>query len=102
MKYYAKAPRISLVEYHDYELLLGVNSNLSGRGSMKVSDWPRGWIFEADNEFASYCMMMYGFTLPSITENEYKLLEFCKIVFFSKERTSYLRKATLASLPKDK
>ena len=102
MKFYAKTPRISAVEHHDYELLLGVDANLAGRGSMKVNEWASGWVFEADEEFASYCMMMYGFTFPSITEEEYKLLRVCKVIFFSKERTVQLRKAVIASLPKDK
>jgi len=102
MKFYAKTPRIQAIENLDYELLVGVDANLAGRGSMKVNDWGAGWIFDADDEFPSYCMIRYGFSVPSITEDEYKLLRLAKIIFFSKERTEQLRKATLASLPKDK
>jgi hypothetical protein len=101
MKFYAKTPRISAIEGMNYDLLMGVDANLSGRGSMKVNDWANGWIFEADEEFPSYCMIRHGFTVPSITENEYRLLKVAKVVFFSKERTLQLRKATLASLPKE-
>lgn len=102
MKFYAKTPRIQAIENLDYELLIGVDANLAGRGSMKVNNWGAGWIFEADDAFQSYCMITNGFSVPSITENEYKLLKLAKIVFFSKERTEQLRKATIASLPKDK
>jgi len=102
MKFYAKTPRLTEIENLDYELLIGVDANLAGRGSMKINKWGNGWIFDADEEFPSYCMIRHGFTVPSITEDEYKLLRLCKIIFFSKERTANLRKATLASLPKDK
>lgn len=102
MKFYAKTPRIQAIENLDYELLLGVDANLAGRGCMKVNKWGAGWIFEADEEFQSYCMITNGFTVPSITEDEYRLLKVSKIVFFSKERTEHLRMATMASLPKDK
>lgn len=102
MKYYVKTPRITEIENLDYQLLLGVDANLAGRGCMKINPWGAGWIFEADEEFATYCMITHGFSIPSITEDEYKLLKLAKIIFFSKERTAQLRKATIASLPKDK
>ena len=100
MKFYAKSQRIEAIEQLDYELLIGVDTNLNGRGWMKLGTWGSGWIFDADEEFPTYYMMRYGFAVPSITENEYKLLTDAMIVFFSKERTTQLRNATLASLPK--
>ena len=91
MKLYAKSSQLNLVEEQEYELLIGVSANLSGRGSMWVDDWGRGWIFEADDSFRSYCMLIHGFSPTEITDDEYALLKLCGRVFFSKERTLELR-----------
>lgn len=92
MKLYARGTQLTTVEEQDYELLIGVSANLSGRGEMRVDQWGSGWIFEADESFKSYCMLMNGFNPVEITDNEYKLLKLCGHVFFSKERTLELRK----------
>lgn len=99
MKYYARTSHINTIEDLDYELLIGVRANLSGRGSMREDTWGPGWIFEADEEFPTYCMIKHGFSVPAITENEYQLLKLAKVIFFSKERTTQLRNAIFASMP---
>lgn len=93
MKLYAKSSQLNTVEEQEYELLIGIYANLSGRGEMRVDDWGSGWIFEADESFKSYCMLMHGFSPVEITEDEFKLLKLCGRVFFSKERTLALRNA---------
>jgi hypothetical protein len=92
MKLYAKGDQLSTVEGQQYDLLIGVSANLAGRGSMWVDQWGSGWIFEADDNFRSYCMLIHGFSPVEITEEEYKLLKLCGRAFFSKERTLDLRK----------
>jgi len=92
MKLYARDTQLTTVEEQDYELLIGVSANLSGRGEMRVDQWGSGWIFEADESFRSYCMLIHGFSPIEITDEEYKLLNVAKRVFFSKERTLELRK----------
>lgn len=95
MKLYAKSHQLNAVEDQQYELLIGVKANLCGRGEMRVDNWGSGWIFEADESFKSYCMLMHGFSPIEITEEEYKLLKLCGRIFFSKERTLELRKTFL-------
>lgn len=91
MKLYAKCSQLNTVEEQEYELLFGVSANLSGRGSMWINDWGSGWIFEADESFKSYCMLIHGFSPVEITDEEFNLLTLCKRIFFSKERTLELR-----------
>ena len=93
MKLFAKGSQLTAVEDQEYELLIGVSANLAGRGEMRVDQWGSGWIFEADESFKSYCMLINGFNPVEITDDEYKLLKLCGHVFFSKERTLELRKA---------
>ena len=93
MKYYIKNDNLWMLnDYPEYDLKLGVIANLNGRGSMKVSDWPRGWVFDCDDDgLGTMLMLQYGFGITSITEDEFKQLDNNKIVFFSKERTIQLR-----------
>jgi hypothetical protein len=97
MKYYVKSNFVRQIEGMDYELLVGVDSNLAGRGVMKINQWGNGWIFEADEYFRTYCVLMHGFGPAVITDEEYKLLTLCKVVYFSKERTAQIRKSIMAA-----
>lgn len=33
--------------------------------------WGTGWIFDADEDFRSWCMMLHGFDLVEITDQEF-------------------------------
>lgn len=100
MKFYFHNFRGEMVEYTGCEYLVPVKSNLTGRGYMKEnSDYISGWIFEGDDYFQTYCMMKYGFAPALITDDEYKQLVADKITFFSKERTSKIRRDVAASVP---
>jgi hypothetical protein len=89
-KYYTKCDKLWLMD-DECQLLAGVDSNLCGRGSMRLNSWGKGWIFEADSEFALYTTLRSGNHLVLIYDDEYRELKHYGVVFFSKERTNQLR-----------
>jgi hypothetical protein len=100
MKFYFHNFRGEFIEYSGCEYLIPVKVNLVGRGNMKESsEYISGWIFEGDDYFQTFCMIKYGFGPAEITDNEYNQLVADKVIFFSKERTSKIRRDVAASVP---
>ncbi len=100
MKFISTSNRVYHIESQDeYELLVGVKF-IDKRKGMVIDDWGPYWIFEADEEYASWTMISQGWYPPTITDEEFRGLMSAGRFYFSKERTVQLRDAIFAMLPK--
>ena len=91
--YYVNSAQIGVLDDDWSSILVCVNANLVGRGSMKLENyWANGWIISADEGFDLYVKLRWNYTVAHITDEEYNRLISDRIIFFSKERTLELRK----------
>lgn len=98
MKFFTLGKLLSRVENHDYNLIMGASIAIPKRGYIKKDNWGRGWIYDADESFRSWCIISYGFDPIHVFDTEYNLLEIDGIVHLSVERTLVIKKAYMSQL----
>lgn len=91
MKYYIKTDNSFIIEDEPHKVVVGVDANLWGRGCMRVNEWGRGYIIEADEGLDLWLMIRWGHRIVKMQDEEVRLLMNDKVLFFSKARTLELR-----------
>jgi hypothetical protein len=95
MKFFCISRLLSHIECQDYELLEGstIVTARPGRSVVMLkSTWGSGWIFDADEEIRSWCMILHGFDLVYITDQEFHQFQLDNRLYIDgKERASKVR-----------
>ncbi len=106
MKFYCAGKFLYIIEQQEYELLMGANIECASLywddrrvcGRITKEIYGRGWIFEADESFQSWCVVAYKFNPIVIYENEYQQLLTSGVTYVGKERTEKLKQMVKAQL----
>jgi hypothetical protein len=98
MKFYVPGDRCYLLDDQDVEWLEAVNLNRH-KERLELGQWGNGVMFEADESIQTFVMILSGFMIPPITEQEYIQLKLDKMAYMGKERAELMRKCWFAFNP---